>query len=184
MIIGITGTDGAGKGAAVDRLVRHYSFTHFSSRSVIEAEIAARGMEVNRGTMRLVANAMRSEFGNDVLIARALVKIREEAVSKAVVESVRTLEEAKTLRANGGILLAIDAHPKKRYQRISGRKSKTDNVTFAEFLAHEAIEMNDPDPHGMQKAAVMKSADYTIMNNGSMSQLFAKVADFLQQYED
>jgi dephospho-CoA kinase len=33
MIIGITGTDGAGKGAVVDYLVAQKGFTHYSGRA-------------------------------------------------------------------------------------------------------------------------------------------------------
>lgn len=182
MIIGVTGTDGAGKGAAVDFLVRKRSCTHYSSRQVIEAEVVARGLESNRQQLRLVANDLRAQYGNDVLVARALKQIGVDQVSCAVIESVRTLAEAETLRDAGGVLLAIDADPKERYRRISGRKSATDNISYEDFLAQEKIEMNDADPHGMQKAAVIKSADYTIMNNGSLRALWQKMNAFMRQY--
>lgn len=182
MIIGVTGTDGAGKGAAVDFLVRKRSCVHYSSRSVIEAEVQARGLEPTREHLRLVANDLRARHGNDVLVARALERIAADQVKCAVIESVRTLAEAQTLREAGGILLAIDADPKERYRRISGRKSATDNISYEDFLAHEKIEMNDTDPHGMQKAAVMESADYTIMNNGSLRALWQKMNAFMRTY--
>lgn len=184
MIIGVTGTDGAGKGAAVDFLVRKRSCQHFSSRSVIETEVHARGLEPTREHLRLVANDLRQKFGNDVLVARALERIAAEAVPCAVIESIRTLAEAETLRAAGGVLLAVDADPKERYRRISGRKSATDNITYEAFVAQEQIEMNDTDPHGMQKAAVMQSADHTIMNNGSMRTLWQKMNTFMRKYDD
>lgn len=182
MIIGVTGTDGAGKGAAVDFLVRKRSCTHYSSRSVIEAEVTARDLEPTREQLRLVANDLRAQHGNDVLVARALERIAHDGVQCAVIESIRTLAEAETLRAAGGILLAIDADPKERYRRISGRKSATDNISYEDFLAQEKIEMNDTDPHGMQKAAVMASADHTIMNNGSLRALWQKMNAFMRQY--
>ncbi len=42
-------------------------------------------------------------------------------------------------------------------------------------MAHETLEMNDPDPHGMQKAKVIAAADYTIMNNGTLAELHAQI---------
>ena len=182
MIIGITGTDGAGKGAAVRHLVRTHGFAHYSSRTEIEREVAARGLTADRDTLRLVANSLRSEFGNDVLVTRALERMSERGDVDVVMESIRTLAEAETLRSRGGILLAIDADIAKRYRRIVGRNSGTDKVSFEQFKQHEALEMNDPDPNGMQKAKVMEAADVTIQNNGSLNGLYGQIDDFLNQY--
>ena len=180
MLVGITGTDGAGKGAVVDYLVKNASFTHYSSRALITAEIEKNGLPVNRETMRLVANQMRKEKGLGVIVVTALEQMKSEGVENAVIESIRALAEVKELKAANGILLAVDADRKVRYKRISGRNSASDNVTFAEFVAQEEIEMNDPDPNGMQKAAVMKAADYTIANSTSMKDLHAKIDSFLR----
>ena len=182
MIIGITGTDGAGKGAAVRHIIRAHGFKHYSSRKEIEREVIARGLVADRNNLRLVANSLRAEFGNDVLVARSLKRMAEQGNTDAVIESIRTLAESETLRAHGGTLLAIDADIKKRYSRVTGRGSDTDKVTLEEFQQHEALEMNDPDPNGMQKAKVMAAADVTIQNNGSLNDLYGQIDDFLNQY--
>lgn len=179
MIIGITGTDGAGKGSAVDYLVKKYDFTHLSSRALIEQEINRRGLTPDRATLRLIANEMRAKHGDDVIVQRAFEKVSEFDLKKAAIESIRTMAEVKTLKEHGGILLAIDADPKVRYERISRRKSESDNVTFEQFQEHEALEMNDPDPHGMQKGEVMKAADYTIFNDGGYEDLHTKLDAFI-----
>ena len=179
MLIGITGTDGAGKGAAVSYLVKQKGFKHYSARALIEAELEKRGMESNRANMRLVANELRAEHGNDYVVTYYLDKMKLEGVKDAVIESIRTLAEVKTLKEHRGLLLAIDADQQLRYKRIKGRHSASDNVTLEEFIAHEKLEMNDPDPNGMQKARVIKSADYTIMNNGSWAELMEAIDNFL-----
>ena len=46
MIIGITGTDGAGKGSVVDYLVKEKGFVHYSGRGVIVEAIEAKGGSV------------------------------------------------------------------------------------------------------------------------------------------
>ena len=182
MIIGITGTDGSGKGAVVDFLVRNKNFVHYSSRSLIVAEIEKRSLPSSREQMRLVANDMRRLYGHDVIVQKAFEKMAADKVERAVIESIRTMAEAKTLKSKGGILLAVDADQALRYKRIQYQKSASDKVTFEEFVAHEKIEMNDPDPNGMQKAAVMEGADFTIMNNGSMSELRQEIDNFLKKY--
>jgi dephospho-CoA kinase len=178
MLIGITGTDGAGKGAAVKYLVEKKGFTHYSSRELITEKIIEKGESINRENMRLVANELRKVQGNDVMVQLALEKARAKNVSNFIIESIRAVAEVHTLHQAGGVLLAIDANQNARFRRITGRKSESDNVTFAEFVAHEKLEMNDPDPHGMQKTKVMEAADYTIMNDGSLKELGKKIEAF------
>ena len=180
MLIGITGTDGAGKGAVVEYLVGEKNFTHFSTRAIWEDEFVKRGIESNRENMRLVANEMRSVHGKDFLVTYYLNKMEEEEAGDVIIESIRTTAEADTLKAEGGILLAVDADTKLRYDRITGRKSSSDQVTYEEFVAHEELEMNDPDPNGMQKAKVIAAADFTIMNNGSLEELAVSIDEFLK----
>lgn len=179
MIIGITGTDGAGKGAVVQYLAKEKGFTHFSARALITEEIDQRGLVPNRDNFRIVANAMRKELGNDVIVATALQKCKAMHCTHAVIESIRTFAEVETLKANGGILLAIDADSKLRYQRITGRGSASDHVSYEKFLQQETLEMDDPDPHGMQKAKVIAAADFTILNEDTLEVLHSQVDMFL-----
>ena len=61
MLIGITGTNGSGKGTVVDYLVMQKGFSHYSARMFLIEEIARRGLKQNRSSMREVANALRQE---------------------------------------------------------------------------------------------------------------------------
>ena len=179
MIIGITGTDGAGKGEVVAFLVEHFGFAHFSSRELIVAEIEKRGLENTRPNMREVANAMREEKGAGVIVEVALEKIKAGRVEKAIIESIRNLQEVETLKKAGGILLAVDASQKVRYDRVVNRGGSTDNVSFTEFVAQEEKEMNDENPNGLQKAKVIALADYTIKNDSTLAELHAKIKKWL-----
>jgi len=182
MILGITGTDGAGKGTVVEYLVTKKRFVHYSSRDLLLAEVLKEGIEPTRNELRLMGNKMRALYGDDVIVQKAFVHIEADEVEHAVVESIRALAEAKTLHAKEAVLLAVDADAKVRYERVQYRRSESDKVSFEQFLAHEELEKNDTDPHGMQKAKVMEMADYTIMNNGTREELIAAVESFLDQY--
>jgi dephospho-CoA kinase len=184
MIIGITGTDGAGKGAVVEYLVEKKGFVHYSSRALLEAEFKKRGIESNRSNMRLIANELRSTRGNDFLVSSYLKKIEHDHTKRSIIESIRAIDEVVTLKENGGILLAVDAEQSIRYNRIKGRKSSSDRVSLEEFVAQENLEMNDPDPHGMQKAKVIKMADYTIVNNSNFREMGEQIELFLQTLHD
>ncbi|MAZ30243.1 hypothetical protein CL655_03080 [bacterium] len=181
MIIGITGTDGAGKGTVVDYL-KTKGFVHYSARSLIVAEIERQGLSVDRNQMRLTANELRTRNGNEFIVKQAYERIEIDGVTNAIIESLRALAEAEYLKQQGGILLAVDADPEIRYQRVQARRSASDQVSYEQFLAHEELEKNDPDPHGMQKAKVMEMADYTIMNDGTVEELEAEVEKFLTKY--
>ena len=182
MIIGITGTDGAGKGTAVEYL-KTRGFTHYSAREFIVAEIEQQELPIDRNQMRLTANELRRTFGNDVVIKKAYERAEHEGVQDVVIESLRATAEAVYLKAQGGILLAVDASVATRYSRVQERRSVSDQVTYEEFTAHEALEKNDPDPSGMQKAKVMEMADYTIMNDGTVEELEIEVEEFLTQFQ-
>ncbi len=180
IIVGITGTDGAGKGTVVSRLVEVHGFTHYSSRAMIVSEIERRGLPIDRNQMRLIANELRAEYGDDVVVKRALEQAKAEGREKIIVESIRALAEARYLKAEGGVLLAVDADPEIRYARIQERRSASDKVTYEEFIRQEELEKNDPDPHGMQKAKVMEIADYLIMNNAGLEELNNQVDKWVQ----
>ncbi len=179
-IIGITGTDGAGKGTVVDYLVSKYGFEHYSARELLIDEIKKRGLPVDRNHMRLVANSLRKQHGNDYLARVAVSRFESEKVQKAVFESVRALDEARFLKNASAYLLAVDADQALRYERVQARRSESDRVSFEQFVAHEKMEMDDPDPHGMQKAEVIKMADHLVTNNGTVEELWVQVDDMLK----
>ena len=181
-MIGITGTDGAGKGTVVDYLVEKKGFKRYHVRSLLLAEIEKKGLPKDRATMRLVANDIRREFGNDAFVTRFLEEARTHGDQFVIIDSIRAKAEADTLKKEGGILLCIDADRRIRYERIKERASSSDHVTYEEFILLEEREMNDPDPSGMQKAEVMKMADHTITNDVSLEALYADVERFLAQY--
>lgn len=181
MILGITGTDGAGKGTVVDYLVKKYGFVHYHGRKLFIEHIEAQGLENNRANMRLVANEIRRTQGDDGIVKLFLEQAKERGDKNIIIDSIRASAEAITLKQNGGILLAVDAEQKIRYERIVKRASTSDSITFEEFVNHEALEMNDPDPHGMQKAKVMEMADYTLQNNTTEDALYQKLEEVFQK---
>lgn len=180
MIIGITGTNGAGKGTVVDYLVKEKGFTHFSVRKYIEAEIARRGLPLDRKSMNIVGNDMRAKYGFDYwdkLIAKDMANTK----GNIVYESIRVLAGAKKFKEQGGILWGVDADRKIRYGRAVSRGSGTDKVSFEEFCAQEDKEMAQAAEHDMNVLGIMQIADAVFLNNGTQEELFAQVEDALQK---
>ena len=182
MIISITGTDGGGKGAVVGYLVERKGFVHCSARALWVEEIKKRGLEVNRANTRIVANDLRAKHGNDFLITEYARRTGFKPENNYVIESVRAVAEAETLKKYNGLLWAVDADQHIRYDRIQSRASELDRISFEEFVRQEDLEMNDPDPHGMQKAKVIAMADILLTNDGTQEELFAQVEAALKKF--
>lgn len=180
MILGITGTLGAGKGAVVEYL-KTKNFTHYSARELITEEILRRGLPVNRDTMTHTANDMRRIHGATYPQEQLFWRAEAEG-GDGVIESVRSVEGAKFLQAHGARLLAVDADARIRYERITKRGSETDRVDFPTFVAHEEREMHSDDPNHQNIRGVAALADYTIVNDGTLAELHKKVDAMLAAF--
>lgn len=176
MIIGITGTNGAGKGAVVKYLVERKGYVAYSVRNVLETVLRDSGIECNRSELRAQANSLRAVHGPDFLVRTILEEARRNGEENIVVESVRTVGEATYLKNSGGLLLAVDAERTIRFNRIQSRKSSTDHIDFDTFVIQEDRELSGSEgDHDMNVTAVMKMADHTIMNNGTLSELHSEI---------
>lgn len=180
MIIGITGTIGAGKGTVVDYLVSQKGFSHFSSRAFFTKELERRGLPVNRDTMTPLANELRAAHG-PAYVAEELLKMAEAKGGNAIVESIRHPAEAELIRNYGGIIIAVDADRPIRYERISARKSALDHVSYEEFVQQEERELISTDPHSQNILAVIEEADYHILNNGTVEELTVELDELCKK---
>jgi len=180
LIIGITGTLGAGKGTIVDYLVSRKGFAHYSVRAYIAEEIVRRGMEVNRDSMVVVANDLRRQHSPSY-ITDELYFMAIKAGKDAVIESIRTPGEVISLRKKGNfVLFAVDAPPEVRYERIRQRNSETDHISFETFLMNEKREMESDDPFTQNIARCIKQADFTFTNDGTIEELNEQVESVLK----
>lgn len=180
MIIGITGTNGAGKGTVVDYLSKQKGFTHYSVREFLIQEIEKRGMVVDRPAMRQVANEMRKQRGPSYVVEELLERAGTE-VGNVVIESIRTTGEAELLKSRGALLWAVDAERKTRHERTLKRWSETDKISFELFCEYEDREMASTEPWDMNVFEVMKMADQVFTNNGTPEELFAQVEEVLKK---
>ena len=180
-IIGITGTLGAGKGTIVDYLAEHYGYKHYSVRGYLIEEAQRRGMELNRDTFVIVANDLRATHCPSYITDQLYLQAAENG-ENAIIESVRTPGEVESLRQHEHFLLfGVDADPKIRYERIVGRGSETDQVSFETFIANEEREMSSTDPNHQNIGRCMQMADYVFINNGDFDDLYQQVEEVLQQ---
>jgi dephospho-CoA kinase len=184
IIIGITGTLGAGKGTVVDYLIKKKNFKHYSARAYLLEKIKERDLPENRDSMVAVANELRAEHSPSY-IADELFKRAQTSGEDCVIESLRTVGEVNALRERGKFyLFAVDADPQTRYERVVLRKSETDQISLETFLENEKREMDSDDPNKQNLRACIDIADYVFNNDGSLEDLNNKVETTINEIEN
>ena len=180
MIVGITGTFGAGKGTIVDFL-KEEGFSHYSVREFLIEEISKRGLDANRDNMVLVANDLRAKFGASYIVEELFRKAKEKG-GDAVIESVRCVGEVEALREKDGFVFwAVEADVEIRYTRIVERKSSTDGVSFQDFARQESAEMENVDSTKQNLKACIEMADVCFRNDWTALELKGKVEKVLKE---
>jgi Dephospho-CoA kinase len=178
-IIGITGTIGAGKGTIVDYLIQQYDFRHYSVRGYLTEEIKRRQLPVNRDSMVIIANDLRANHCPSFIIDELYQEALQEG-KNAIIESIRTPGEVDSLRQKGDfVLLAIDAKPEIRYERIVSRNSETDQISFQTFLENEQREMETEDPNKQNLSVCIQCADYVLVNDGDFEALYQQIKQIM-----
>ncbi|GEM_PF-5658 len=180
MIIGVTGTLGAGKGVVVEYL-KSRGFKHCSVRDFLSEEILKRGLSLNRVNMVLVANDLREKFGVGYIVEELYKKAEKEG-GDCVIESVRCPSEVEALKKKGNfVLFAIDADVETRYARVVERGEMVDGVSFDEFVASEQREMMSGDSNKQDLKRCVEMADYVFKNDWTITDLHGKVERILRR---
>jgi len=174
-IIGIAGTNGSGKDAAGLTLADRHSYLFVSVTDLLRAELNRRGVPVERENLRALSAEWRRQYGNGVLVDRAVEeykRLQDKYVGVAIA-SLRNPSEADRVHELGGVVIWVDADPKTRYERIQSNaearaRAGEDSKSFEEFLAEEEAEMHTSgDSATLDMSGVKVRADIFLVNDGT-----------------
>jgi dephospho-CoA kinase len=178
-IIGLAGTNGAGKDAVGELLAGRHGYFFYSLTNLMREEARRRGIPETRENTRMISAQWRRESGNLAVLIDRSMDVFEQAggFSKYkgfVMSSYRNPGEVDRLHELGGSLIWVDADPRIRYDRIqqnaaARNRADTDNKTFEQFQQEEYDEMHPPadaDAAVLNTSAVKERADIFITNDG------------------
>lgn len=180
-IIGVAGTNGAGKDSIGEMLAERHGWLYVSVSDILRLGLEEQGLPIERHNLRDLSAAWRREGGLGVLIDKAL-EVFKDAGGKhqgLAIASLRNPGEADRIHELGGKVVWVDADPKIRYERIVSRlRSDEDRKTYGEFLAEEQAEMqHSGDEATLSISAVKSLADIPLENNGNNLEAFKDAAE-------
>lgn len=181
-IIGLAGTNGAGKDTVGHILAEHHGYLFVSVTELLRKEAERRGLPVERGVLRTISAEWRRALGLGVLVDKAVAEYEtvKDKYAGVVVASLRNPGEADRVHALGGTMVWVDADPRIRYDRVQAARAERDRAgeddkTFEQFQAEEAAEMKQSgDPATLNMAAVKEKCDIFADNDDGGVEKFRK----------
>ncbi len=173
-LIGLTGTNSAGKGEAA-AFFKKKGYSYLSLSDLIREELLKNGEDVSRNNLIKKGNELREKFGPDILGRLIMRKVR----GRSVIDSIRNTAEVEFFKKQEGfILLAIDAPVELRYERARKRGRDESAATLQEFIEKEREEMTSCEK-GQQLQRCLEMADGVINNDGTLEEFHEKLEEWL-----
>lgn len=168
-ILGISGTNGAGKDSIGEFLAVQHNWLFVSVTDILRQELIRRKLPIERENLRNLSAEWRKQFGLGVLVDKAveIYKSKPEEYEALAIASLRNPGEADEVHKLKGQVIWVDADPRVRYKRIISRQRGTeDQKTYEEFLTEEQHEMQHKGHRAtLSLEGVKAKSDIFITNN-------------------
>jgi dephospho-CoA kinase len=178
IIIGLVGSLASGKETTKKYLVEKYNAKDCRFSSILRDVLSRLTIPNSRENLQKISTVLRANFGENLLakaIAADAAKLEADIV---LIDGVRRFTDIEHLKdLPNFVLVKIDADPKKRYERMKLRNENAgdDQKTFEEFLKDHEAEADKQIPE------VMKTAKYSIDNNGSFEDLYKQIDEIISK---
>jgi dephospho-CoA kinase len=178
----LTGRNASGKGTVASFLMKS-SFVYHSLSDTLRDELKNRDLEESRENLIKIGNNLRDEGGPGILADLMVPNLN--SLENHIVDSIRNPIEVNSLRReypnHKFILIAVDASPETRYERLKQRNRFGDSSSWEQFLAQEKLEESSTDPNKQQLLSTIKKADFYIDNSGTILELENSIAEIIDK---
>jgi len=166
MIIGLTGTKAAGKGA-VSEILKEKGFIYSSLSDRVREEADKRGLIEGKRTvtdLQNIGNDLRKKEGLGTLARRTLDTPNVRVAENIVIDGIRNPGEIEVFREydeQGFWLIAVDAPQEVRFKRLLKRGRNSDPKEWEGFLVVDKRDVGSGEvTSGQQVGKCIESADY------------------------
>lgn len=175
LILALTGEKLAGKDTVAEHLKQAYGAVHFRHSQILDEILDILDLPISRRNEIDLGMGLRRVFGEGILNAAIVKKVRQASNPLIVVGGFRFPDEMKNVQALGAKTVYVTAPENVRYQRYLARREKSDDAQ----QTLEQFRQQEQEPTEIGIPALGAQADYKLENVGSLDELFAKVKDIL-----
>lgn len=120
---------------------------------------------------------LRESDGPAAIAKRCIPKLKKKTEKIVGIDGIRSLSEVKEFKKHfpNFVTIAIHASPQTRYERLSRRKRSDDPQNWETFSQRDQREL------GVGMGDVIATADYMLVNEGSLIQLKRKIHQILKE---
>jgi len=172
LVLGLAGEIGAGKDTASNYLREKYGFKVITIGDMVREEAAALGISPTRENLQKIGKEY-AQSDPEFWGKHVAQKIKKEGWTAVVVNGIRRPTDFTPLQRAFGqdfVLVAIRADPKIRFERLKARKRFGDPEKWEDFCAQDRREFEY-----FNLGQTLAAAQYTIENNGTFEQFYAKL---------
>ena len=184
VVIGLTGTMGAGKDVVRDYLKQKYNCFYVKMSDVLMNELERKKYGLDRKLLQDSGDDMRKKYGGYVL-AKVSIDYLPRDRELIVVDGIRNPGEIAYLKKTFGrlfVLIAIDSPPEMRFERLVKRGRPGDPNTLEEFQELDNRDQGTGQPdYGQQTRRCIEQADFLITNDGTFDDFQKKIAETVQK---
>jgi dephospho-CoA kinase len=167
-LIGIGGTNAAGKDTVAEMLAERHGWQFVSVSDILRDELRREGKPIERRLLRSVSAKWREEFGLGILIDKAVELYNPKKYNNLVISSLRNFGEADEVHKLGGKVVWVDADMQVRYDRIQSRMRSAER---------NEMHHKDGNQNSLNLSGVAERADIKLENNGDDVEVFKDAAE-------
>ncbi len=181
-ILAIVGMSGTGKSVIVDYLTEHGVPKVYFGGMIIK-EMTKRGIEITPDNERNFREKIRQDEGKDWVVQQAIAETKDLIAAgqkRIVLDGVYSWTEYKILKhefpGDQLTFIAVITPKNLRYDRVARRPERP-------FDAKAIRERDYSEIENLEKGGPIVAADYFLMNDGSMDDLYKQLDAVLKEID-